>query len=459
MKKRTGFKVKIRRLSLVAVAALLMSAGAMPFLLGGHASAYGQLLNRSLSISSGVPGNTAVSYTFTFTLHDYTADTPPGSMSTLQSMRFIACTTAVGTYPGGTCTAPTGMDFSTAVFGSQGGTWQGAGTFSVDNVGVAGKCVPAANVLCAKRSDATTQSATSRSITFTTIKNPTTANTAFYVGIYTYSDAGYATNVDFGATASAVVQTLTTNAAVAEVLQFCVGSTTVNDVDRTNNANLIANDCAGVSGTSVDIGTLDTSAINISPVSTNGGDSNNGVAMVRSNAGNGVSISYDAIQQSGTNHLGTLRISGATCDPTNTLTDPCINAAGATQTVFTPGTEAFGMTIAGVNSNGTTSYTCQYGDTGATPSIPAGNTCHLEPTSGVNGYLGAGGSGTEDFGTSNGFAWVEDGTATTIASSAGATVKQVDDEALILKFAGTPSITTPFGRYSAQTDFIAVPVY
>lgn len=455
MKKRTDIKVKLRRLYLVAIAAVMMSVGALPFFLSGRASAYGQILNRSLTLSSAVPGNTSTTYTFTFTPHDYTADTPAGTQQTIQSMKFVACTTAVGSYPGGTCTAPTGMDVSTAAFGSLGGTWQGTTAFTVDGTGVAGKCDPAANVLCVKRTDANAENATSRTISFTTIKNPTTANTAFYIGIYTYSDNGYATNVDFGATASAVVQTLTTNAAVAEVLQFCVGSTTVDDVDRTNNANLIANDCAGVSGTSVDIGTLDTSAINISPVGTNGGDGNNGVAMVRSNAGNGVVIAYDSIQQSGTNHLGTLRISGASCDgPGNTFTDPCINAAGATQTPFTPGTEMFGMTIAGINSNGTTSYTCQYGDTAQ--SIAVGNSCHLEPTA---AYLGGGASTTEDYGTGNGFAWVEDGTATNIASSAAATVKQVDDEALILKFAGTPSITTPFGRYSAQTDFIAVPTY
>jgi hypothetical protein len=99
----------------------------------------------------------------------------------------------------------------------------------------------------------------------------------------------------------------------------------------------------------------------------------------------------------------------------------------------------FGMTIAGINSNGTTSYACQYGDTAQ--SIAAGNTCHLEPDP---AYLGQQTTGQDDYGTGRGFAWVEDGTATNIASSAASTVKQVDDEALVLKFAGTPSITTPF---------------
>jgi hypothetical protein len=169
--------------------------------------------------------------------------------------------------------------------------------------------------------------------------------------------------------------------------------------------------------------------------------------MMRTNALNGTSISYDAIQQSGTNHQGTLRISGSSCNAvTNTFTDPCINAAGGTQTTFTAGIEMFGMTVAGVNSGSTTSYSCTYG-------TPPGNTCSLKPST---NYLGQGTSGSsEAYGTSNGFAWVESGASTQIASSASA----VDDEALILKFAATPSITTPFGTYTAQTDYIAVPTY
>jgi hypothetical protein len=196
--------------------------------------------------------------------------------------------------------------------------------------------------------------------------------------------------------------------------------------------------------------------------------------MVRSNAGNGTVIAYDAIQAAtGTNHLGTMRISGGTCDypgdqtgypqngfaGTNDFTDQCINAAGATQQNLTAGTEMFGMTIAGINFGSTTSYTCQYTTTPA-----GGDTCNMKP---LANYIGKGGSGTEDFcavdcntaDTGNGFAWDETGSAVNIASSASSTVKQVDDEALILKFAATPSITTPFGPYAVSTDFIAVPTY
>ncbi len=406
-----------------------------------HAEAVGQILNRSLTISSGVPSATNVTYTFTFTV---------ASTSQVQGLKFKACTNAIGTYPGGTCTAPTGMSgagngFTNAVWDSQ-SNWQGATNFAVDATG-ANDCIPSGNILCANRTDTTSQTTTSRTIAFNTIKNPSLPNVAFYVGIYTYTTTNYTvgSRTDFGATASAVVQTLTTAAAVAEVLNFCVGSTNIDDTVTS-----VASDCTAMAGTSLNIGTLDSSTVNVSPVTTDGGDGNNGVAMIRSNAGNGTVIAYDAIQQSGSNHQGTLRISGSTCNsPGNVFTDSCINAAGGTQTPFTPGTEEFGMTVAGINHGSTTSYSCVYG--------APGSTCNMMP---IANYIGAGTNSSDvTYGTTNGFAWDETGTAVNIASSSSSTVKQVDDEALILKFAATPSITTPFGQYEAKTDFIAVPTY
>jgi hypothetical protein len=409
-------KKHLYKLPLLVAALVIAAVSLLPMLVPSEVGAVGQITSRSLTLSSGVPSKTNVTYSFTFTV---------AATSQVQGLKFIACTTAVGTYTGGTCTAPTGMSgagngFSNAAFNAQSG-WQGA---------------------------TTSQTVTSRTVSFNTIKNPSSTNTSFYVGIYTYTTNNYTvgSRTDFGATASAVVQTLTTNAAVAEVLNFCVGATSVDDA-TTN----VANDCSALAGTSINVGTLDTSAVNISPVATNGGDNQNGVAMVRSNAGNGTVVAYDAIQQSGTNHQGTLRISGATCNAvSNNFTDSCINAAGTTQTPFTAGTEMFGLTIAGINSGSTSSYSCAYG-------TPPGNTCNMKP---LSNYLGSGTSGsTEAYGTSNGFAWDETGTAVNIASSASSTVKQVDDEALILKYAATPSITTPFGPYAAQTDYIAVPTY
>jgi hypothetical protein len=277
----------------------------------------------------------------------------------------------------------------------------------------------------------------------------------------TYTNATYTggTITDTGTVASSTVQTLTVNAAVAEVLNFCIGSTTVNDATTSVGA-----DCSNVGGTSLNIGTLDTGSTNVSPISTNGGDNKNGVAMIRTNAASGAVVSYDSIQQSGSNHLGTLRISGAACSAASgpgtgippaasgPFTDQCIDAQGTTQGAFAAGTEDFGMTIGAINCGSVSSYTCTF----------SAGTYNLARNAnydgnGTNTYTTDSGAvgGTTD----QGYAWDDTGAAQTIASSASSTTKVIDDEALILKFAATPSITTPFGLYAAQADFIAVPTY
>jgi hypothetical protein len=256
--------------------------------------------------------------------------------------------------------------------------------------------------------------------------------------------AAWVSQTGFGDNANSFARDGT--AQVAEVLQFCVGSTAVNDATTS-----VAGDCSTVSGTSLNLGTLDSSQINVSPWSTDGGDSNNGVAMIRTNAGNGATVAYDAIQaSSGTNHLGTLRLTGASCNAGTISTDGCINTAGTTQTTFTAGQEKFGMTVAGVNcgSNSGFSYTCNFS---------AGQT-NLAPQTNYIGDTYTQGSAAT-FGTTGGFAWQESGAAVTIASSASSPVKQIDDEALILAFASTPAITTPFGAYSVQADFVATPTF
>src|SRR5579862_2430756 len=129
----TLFKGKIYKLYFLTIAIYLLSLTSIPFLfMEGQAAAYGQILNRKLTLSSGVPGNTSTTYSFSFSI-------PTGGVK-VQGIKFIACTSAVSTYPGNTagCVAPTGMDFTTATFGSQSG-WQGATNFAIDNTG-AGDC-------------------------------------------------------------------------------------------------------------------------------------------------------------------------------------------------------------------------------------------------------------------------------------------------------------------------------
>jgi hypothetical protein len=309
-----------------------------------------------------------------------------------------------------------------------------------------------------------TASSGSQTVVFTSVTNPNAAyitsnGGAFYVRMTTYQNANWTSAIDTGTVAAAVVQTLQVNAQVAESLTFCVGSTTI-DSDSTGT---VASDCSAVAGSSVNLGVLDSSKINITPVSTNcvpADCGKNGVAMVRSNALNGTVIYYDAVQQSGTNHKGTLRIAGQTCDASanNASTsnvDQCFNIS-TTQAAFNTTNERFGMTVAGVNCNSATSYTC----TGTATSNLVRNASY--DGDGTNNYHGSGDATDADQingPSTNGYAWDESGTAVQIASSASSTIKQVDDEALILKFAAHPLITTPFGSYQAQADFIAVSTY
>jgi hypothetical protein len=221
------------------------------------------------------------------------------------------------------------------------------------------------------------------------------------------------------------------------VLAFCVGATTVDDATTTPGAA-----CANITGTDVDLGIIDSGAVSISPVSVgNGGDGENGIAMVRTNAVNGVVIDYKAIQNTSS---GKLKVTGATCSGTDP-TDQCFNSSGTTQNSMVAGTEEFGMTVAGVNCGSVASYTCTF-------SSGAYNLARDTE------YDGAG-SNTYTAGAGNNYAWDDSGNADRIASSAGSAVKVVDDEALILKFAATSAITTPTGSYTVQADFIATPTF
>jgi hypothetical protein len=263
------------------------------------------------------------------------------------------------------------------------------------------------------------------------------------VRVFSYSDIAYTTAVDSGTVASSTTQTLTVSATIQETLTFCIGATTINDGTTAPPA------CSGISGTSLSLGTLTSADSSVSPVTVgNGGDGNNGIAELSTNAVNGAVITYDSIQQAGTNHKGTLRVAGATCNAGTVTNDQCINASGTTQATLTAGTEAYGMTIASVICPSSPAYTCTF----------AGGTYHLTRDTNYDG-TGANTYPTDTnlvSGTTNaGYAWDETGTPDTIATSA--TV--VDREALILKFAATPNVVTPAGTYTALADFVATPTF
>ncbi len=388
-----------------------------------------QLTSRKLTLSTAVVSASPVTYTFDFTL---------GQTAAVQGLKFQACTTALGSCVSG----PTGLSFSSRAFGSQ-SSWTNATNFAVDATG-ANDCTAAANVICANRTQAANETAGARSINFTTITNPSGAscassnpNCTFFVRITTYSTNTYTVGsiLDTGTVASSTTATLTISAVIQEVLSFCIGSTAINNDSSSPGA-----DCSAISGTSVNLGTLDSGTVSVTPVAGTGtGFGVNGIAMLKTNASGTTSVTYKPIAAgSGTNHLGGLRVTGASCNAGNVNNDQCINSS-ASQSAFTAGVENFGMTVAGTNCGATVAYSCSL--TGGTNNLKASS-----------GYIGA---TATSFGTGTGFQWNESTTPAQIASATGA----VDNEALILKFAATPNAVTPTGSYSVQTDFIVIPTF
>jgi hypothetical protein len=439
MRKQNRYvSISLKRSFIVIASLFIMGGGLLPLINEGTVLA-ASITQRSVAIGSAVP-SAITTYSFGFV---------PGTTDPIQSLEFQACTTALGA-----CTNPAGLSFTAAAGGTVSG-WTNATNFTVDTTG-GGGCAPAANVLCAKRTQVANEAASgSHSISFTNITNPsgascTTTNCTFFIRITTYSTAAYTTPIDTGTVASSTTQLFTVNAAVQEQLAFCIGNTTVNDATAT------VPTCSTISGTSLNLGTLNSSATSVSPVNTtNNGDGNNGLAELSTNASNGAAVAYNAIQQSGTNHQGALRVAGATCNAGVVNTDQCINSVGVTKAAITAGTENFGMAIAGVNCSNVSAYTCSF----------ASGTFNLNPATNYNcnGIANAGHANTYPTADTNqvsgttacSYAWDETGTTETIASSS--TI--VGSESLILKFAATPNLVTPTGSYTAQADFIATPTF
>ena len=288
------------------------------------------------------------------------------------------------------------------------------------------------------------------SISFLTsdFTNNATANTSYYTRMRIYSDTG-TTLVWEGAFAQSTSQTLTVTARVQERLDFCVGATAVDDATTSVGAT-----CTNVTGTNVELGILDTGYTNVSPVpvANTVGDNENGVAMIRTNAVLGAVVDYKSLQETSS---GKLKIVGSTCSGV-LLTDQCFNSVGTTQDEIDAGVEEFGMAVGSTNCGSTTAYSCVF----------ATSTYNLVRDGSYDGVVA--GTDTNTLNTDDGqvtgtsvfaYAWDDTGTADRIASSTASTIKVIDDEALILKFAATPSATTPTGSYQVQADFIATATF
>ena len=435
LKKETPEVYKVKR-SLLLLAAFLYASSLFAITLGSHFSgrvSAAAMTAKSLTLSTATASATNVEYSIGYTLPN---------TNTVGAIEMIFCTT-----PLGTCTAPTGLSVSAATLGAQ-TTNTGFSIASASNSATSsaffGSLATVPRVRVERTAGAGSTSAAT--LRLDTITNPSTntyspsGNNTFFIRFATFEDNTYATsNNNDGVVAAAIVPLLTVSARVQEILHFCVANTTVNDSSTTNPGA----DCSAITGTngsSVDIGVADNSTTGAVSPDTDG-NSRNGIFMLRTNAVGGTIVGYKAVQQTGTNYVGALRVSGATCtaeasgknDTTDAVnrvsTDQCFNSA-ATKTALTSSVEQFGMTGRFINRMSSD-----------TPTANLSLTTDYDSTS------------------TTGYAWVEDGTFTSVATSVPSTDKVIDDEAIVLTFAAVAALTTPTGVYTAQADFIAVPTY
>jgi hypothetical protein len=415
------------------IVGLFVFALMVPMLLVGRSDAYAQLTERSIAIATSEPSATDVVYTVSF------------KPATTGNIRGIIIDFCDGPIVGTICTTAggaAGLDTNEATLNVYNESGAGFGTAWTVDTGestatrvviedAAGGSVTAGTTVSFDLGDGTAGDG---------IDNPTGTG-SFYARILTvavetdddaYDSSSVSSNnpqaatVDAGGIALSTANQLTINARVQEILQFCVGTTDAASAD----------DCTDISGSTVDLGVIQSGTPSISPVTAgSGGNNTNGLAMVRTNAVNGVVIDYFAepvTGDGGSVHLASLRVSGATCTGTGAqvggdLVDQCFNSAGTTQSVFGAAEEGFGMTASSIDvSNGTTSNLTR--DTN---------------------YDGDGTNGG-----GNGWAWAQ-GTPDRIASSTASGVKVVDDELLVLRFAAQAAVTTPTGQYGVTSTYIA----
>ena len=444
--------LRLRKASLWTKAILLATVGVVPALVPAVAHAAPAVTQRQLQSTSAIAAGTT-NLTWTFNTTDLGGATNVDHIQIeFCDSPLSSCTTADGTTDNGaTDHIPILPASPTATLG---GPWTSTANAASRVAGLGGGT--GNQILIDKTTADDTNNKTALTINVNGFTNDAQVNTSYYTRVRMYSDAGVTLKWE-GVFAQSTSQTLTVNARVQERLDFCVGSTAANDATTSVGAA-----CANVTGTAVNLGNVEGGNVNVSPVATvNGGDATptNGVAMVRTNAVNGVVVDYKSIQDTGS---GQLKVPGASCalETAVSTTDQCFNSAdsdsdpsnGAAQMAIAAGTEKFGMTIAGINCGSTTAYTCNF----------AGGNYNLVRDAAYDG------NGANSFvtdadqvaGTTNGgYAWLSNGAASRIASSAGSTVKVLDDEAMILKFAATAGITTPTGSYTVQADFIATATF
>jgi hypothetical protein len=225
----------VRKLRISVIVALIV----MP--IGSSAAG---LAPRNVVVGSSGQGVTT-SYVVNFTV---------ATTANIGSIKFDICST-----PTGACVVPAGLITTAATLVAQSGA-TGFGMVNTTNgspyISRAAASIPATTAL---------------SYTLGVIKNPSTANSSYYLRITTFTGADGATGpTDTGTVALSTAQPVQLTGVTPEILVFCVGTT-------------ITSDCTTISGSTIDFG-------DFSPAITRSGTS---VMQAQTNAANGYNITVN----------------------------------------------------------------------------------------------------------------------------------------------------------------------
>lgn len=381
--------------SIAVVAAIVAVVGIAPSLFGSVASADGQVLSRSITMSSSAPGASGVSYAVTFT-----------PATTITNPDYLVDFCSNDPLVGDSCTATAGTDVPN--FGSATAKI-GATTMTVATIG-SGRGLKITGT-------STYTSGTPTTITISNVTNPT-AVASFYARIIVYANGAAGTNTsdspgtykDYGGVALSTASNISITAKVFETLTFCVYQTSC--------------------GTAPSLALGDTTTGALS--STN--------AYVNSNA------KYDLA----TNAAGgvTVAMRGTTLCRSNTLSD-CntgspsvftISSMGATAVVKSIGSEQFGM-CADVTGSAVLTVATPYHDT-------VGNCNGI--TTGT--YAGGDKFGFDD----NTLTGTNSASGSTVMSSTAAVPSVTGDE---FAFLGDVAPTTEAGIYTTSLNMVATSTF
>lgn len=428
---------KLKRPSLLAVAALLVVASLVPVLRSREkVFAYGLVPQRSIKISSSkafVSGDPDVTYTVTFTA---------ATTGTVKGVVIDFCAGTSSPIIGDVCTAPSSFTVGTPTVANQ--------------AGISGFTAASANtgrtlVLTKVAGSAVTGGTTVISFDITTVKNPDTTGT-FYARILTYANSSGASSpatytatangtdttgvVDAGGIALSTANQLTITAKVQERLTFCIYTTGADCASGTGNS-IILGDANGVLDNNVEY----TNNVARFGVSTNANGYTGNCATDFDPDANPTLCSV-VVRMKG----GTLKSNPACPDG---VTQTCsINPIGGTPTDTAAGTEQFGLCV-GFASSQTPLL--------ATQPYDGGNTT---PLCDVTNSNSPGGNSTPGV-TTNLYAF-DDNNTTGTKSPYGqviSTFNAATEKTGILEFVGNIAATTEPGVYTTTLTFIATGTY